>query len=154
MATTRDRETEAGGTGDSGRDRTRLAVGTTAADAYRVARERTASAYEGARSGARDAGRRTLEGIEANPMAAVLGGLALGAVAAALLPKSRREEELFGDVGRRLTDTARDAARAAREAGREQIGELGLSRDGVRRRLDEFTDRAVGAVKAAKKSGK
>jgi ElaB/YqjD/DUF883 family membrane-anchored ribosome-binding protein len=120
-----------------------------AADAYQAARERTSAAYAGVRRGAASAGQRTADGIDANPMAAVAGGLALGAILAALLPKTRREEELFGDVGRRLNDTARDAARAARDASRQQIEELGLSKDGVRRKLDEFTDRAVGAVRGS-----
>ena len=152
MATTTDSdtgtETGKGKPGSSGaRDRSRLStVGAGAADAYRAARERTATAYEGARAGARSAGRRTLDGIEANPVAAVVGGLALGAIAAALLPKTRQEEQLLGNVGRRLNDTARDAARTAAERGREQIVDLGLNREGVRRKLDEFTDRAIGAV--------
>ncbi len=133
-------------------DRSRLAaVSDTAADAYRTARERTAAAYEEARGSARSAGRRAAEGIEANPVAAVVGGLAIGALAAAFLPRTQRENALLGDVGRRLNDTARDAARAARDAGRKQIDELGLSRDGVRRRLDDFTDRAIGAVKSSAK---
>ena len=143
-------DSESGANG-AGADRGRLAaVGAGAADAYRLARERTASAG----NSARDAGRRTLEGLESNPVAAVIGGLALGAVAAALLPKTRREDSLLGDVGRRLADSARDAARAATDAGRAQIDELGLTREGVRRKLDEFTDRAVGKVKASRKSKK
>ncbi len=143
------------GTGDApagGTEANRLAaVRQSAAEAYQSALERTNAAYAGARDRAgsayETARRRTAEGIDSNPLAAVAGGLALGALAAALLPRTRREEELFGDVGRRLSDTAREAARAAREAGREQIEELGLNKDGVRRRLDEFTDRAVGSVK-------
>jgi len=135
---------------DGGAGRGRLAaVGETAAEAYQVARERTEAAFEAARETAQQAGRRTVDGIDSNPMAAIVGGLALGAVAALLLPGTQREDELLGSVGRRITDTAREAARAAREAGREQIDELGLSRDGVRRKLDEFTDRAVDAVKGA-----
>jgi hypothetical protein len=133
-------------------DRGRLAaVGTGAAEAYRTARERTATAYEGARGSARDAGRRAVQGIEANPVAAVVGGLALGALAAALLPKTRREEELLGSVGRRINDTAKEAARAAREAGREQLDSLNL-RDAVRGKLDTFTDSAVDAVRSSVKS--
>lgn len=131
-----------------------------AADAYEAARTRTASAYEAARSRAggayesargtaRSATRKTAQGIETNPMAAVVGGLALGVIAGALLPRTRREEELIGPVGRKVTDTAREAARAARDAGRQQIDELGLSRDGVARKLNEFTDKAVGAVKTS-----
>ncbi|HEY5723267.1 MAG TPA: hypothetical protein VIT45_13185 [Allosphingosinicella sp.] len=156
MATSTEGETgtaaKPGSSGSS--DRSRLAsVGAGAADAYRTARERTATAYEEARAGALTAGRKTLDGIEANPVAAVVGGLALGALAAALLPKTRREEELLGDVGRRLNETARDAARTATERGREQIVDLGLNREGVRRKLDEFTDRAIGAVTAKGKAG-
>jgi hypothetical protein len=119
---------------ESARDRT--------ASAYAAARERAGSAYE-------TAGRRAGEGIDANPLVAVAGGLALGAIVAALLPRSRREDELLGDVGRRLNDTAREAGRAARESGRAQLDELGLSRDGLKSKLDEFTGRAVGAVRSS-----
>lgn len=149
----------AGKDGETGLEASRLAgMRQSAAEAYEAARERTTAAYAGARDKAgsayETARRRTADGIDSNPLAAVAGGLALGALAAALLPKTRREEELFGDVGRRLSDTAREAARAAREAGREQIEELGLNKDGVRRRIDEFTDRAVGSVKVSAGKGK
>lgn len=119
---------------ESARDRT--------AAAYATARERAGSAYE-------TAGRRTSEGIDSNPVAAVVGGLAIGAIVAALLPRTSREDELLGSVGRKINDSAREAARAAREAGKGQLDELGLSRDGLRSKLDEFTDRAVGAVKSS-----
>jgi hypothetical protein len=109
------------------------AVGTKAADAYEAARERTSAAYAAARERAGNVGQRTAESIDAAPMAAVIGGLALGAIAGALIPRSAREEQLLGSTGRRLADTARDAVRAARDASREQ--------------LDGFTDRAVGALR-------
>jgi ElaB/YqjD/DUF883 family membrane-anchored ribosome-binding protein len=132
----------------------------TAAEAYESARERTSSAYQAAREAAggaldtaretaRTAGRRTADGVEANPVAAVVGGLALGAIAAALLPKTRQEEKVFGAAGRKVTDTARQAVQAAKEAGREQIDELGLSKDGLQRRLGEFTEKAAGAVRSS-----
>jgi hypothetical protein len=111
-----------------------VGVGRSAADAYQAARERTSAFYGSARDTARDAGRRTVEGIESNPMALVAGGLALGVLIGALLPGSRRERELFGPVGRRINDTAREAAVAARDAGREQ--------------LDEFTERALETVRS------
>lgn len=117
--------------------------------AYQAARERAGDAYDSARETARSAGRRTAEGIDSNPFAAIVGGLAIGAIAAALIPRTQREEQLLGGVGRKVTDTAREAARAARDAGRDQIEELGLSRDGVQRRLNEFTDKAVGAVRSS-----
>lgn len=124
-----------------------------ARQAFEAARERTAAAYATARDRAgsvyETAGRKTSEGIDSNPVAAVVGGLALGAIVAALLPRTSREEELLGPVGRKINDGARDAARAAKEAGRGQLDELGLSRDGLQSKLNEFTDRAVGAVKSS-----
>ncbi len=124
-----------------------------ARQAYESARERTAAAYAAARERAgsayETAGRRAGEGIESNPVAAVVGGLAIGAIVAALLPRTRREEEILGGAGRRLNETAREAARAAREAGKGQLDELGLSRDGLKSKIDDFTGRAVGAVKSS-----
>jgi hypothetical protein len=79
----------------------------------------------------------------------VVGGLAIGALVAALLPRTSREDELLGDVGRKINDSAREAARAAREAGKGQLDELGLTRDGLRGKLDELTDKAVGAVRTS-----
>lgn len=117
--------------------------------AYQAARERAGSAYEGAREKARTASRRTSERIEANPMTAVVGGLAIGLVAGAVLPRTKREAALLGPAGRRIHDTAREAARAAKEAGKQQIGELGLSRDAVQRRVGEFAERAASAVKSS-----
>lgn len=119
---------------ESARDRT--------AAAYATARDRAGSAYE-------TAGRKTSQGIDSNPVAAVVGGLAVGALVAALLPRTSREEELLGGVGRKINDSARDAARAAKEAGRGQLDELGLSRDGLQTKLNAFTDKAVGAVKSS-----
>jgi hypothetical protein len=106
-----------------------------AADAYRSARERTSAAYAAARERAGAVSQRTAESFDSAPIAAVIGGLALGAIAGALLPRTRREEELFGSVGRRINDGARDAVRAARDAGRDQ--------------LDGFTDRAVSALRSS-----
>jgi hypothetical protein len=124
-----------------------------ARQAFESARERTAAAYATARERAgsayETAGRKASEGIDSNPVAAVFGGLAIGAIVAALLPRTSREEELLGGVGRKINDSAREAARAAKEAGRGQLDELGLSRDGLQSKLNEFTDRAVGAVKSS-----
>ncbi|HYG46549.1 MAG TPA: hypothetical protein VD846_01275 [Allosphingosinicella sp.] len=124
-----------------------------ARQAFESARERTAAAYAAARERAgsayETAGRRTSEGIDSNPVAAVVGGLAIGAIVAALLPRTSREDELLGSAGRRITDSAREAARAAREAGRQQLDELGLTKEGLRARLDGITDQAVGVAKSS-----
>lgn len=157
-STTEDRPASASannsGAGDGSTGGGRLsAAGQKAADAYESARERTAAAYATARERAgaayEGAGRRASEGIDSNPVAAVVGGLALGAIIAALLPRTEREEKLLGSTGRRISESARDAARAAREAGRQQLDELGLTKEGLRSRLDGITDQAVGVAKTS-----
>ncbi|MBV8685137.1 MAG: hypothetical protein JOZ90_02275 [Alphaproteobacteria bacterium] len=131
-ATTTNRGAE--GAGETGNGRL-SAVSTKAADAYQAARDRTSAAYAAARERAGDVSQRAAESIDSAPLVAVVGGLALGAIAGALLPRTSREEQLLGTAGRRLTDSARDAVRAARDASREQ--------------LDGFTDRAMGALKSS-----
>lgn len=124
-----------------------------ARQAYESARDHTAAAYAAAREKAgsayETAGRRAGERIDSSPVAAVVGGLAIGAIVAALLPRTRQEDEYLGTAGRRVNEAAREAARAAREASKSQLDELGLSRDGLKGKIDEFTGRAVGAVKTS-----
>ncbi|MGA9582843.1 MAG: hypothetical protein WBR13_12835 [Allosphingosinicella sp.] len=138
------------GAGADGNDGGRSAA---ARQAFESAREKTSSAYAAARERAgsayETAGRKTSQGIESSPVAAVVGGLAVGAIVAALLPRTSREDELLGTVGRKINDSAREAANAAKEAGRGQLDELGLNRDGLQSKLNAFTDRAVGAVKSS-----
>ena len=154
-STTDDRPASASANNSGARADGNDSQGRTAAarQAFESARERTAAAYATARERAgsayETAGRKTSEGIDSNPVAAVVGGLAIGAIVAALLPRTSREDELLGSVGRKINDSAREAARAAREAGKGQLDELGLSRDGIRSKLDDFTGKAVGAVKSS-----
>ena len=122
------------------------AARTRAADAYETARERTNAAYGSVRDTASSACRRTADGIDANPIAALVGGLALGAIAAAFLPKTKREDQLFGGVGQRITDTARDAARAAKEAGREKLDEIGINAESAKQRVSELVGSSANAA--------
>jgi ElaB/YqjD/DUF883 family membrane-anchored ribosome-binding protein len=120
---------------------------TRASDAYSTARDRTSSAYDSARERASSATRATAEGIDANPGAALIGGLALGALAAVLLPKTRKEEELLGTYGRQINEKAKEAARAAKEAGQSKLDELGLNKDTAKQKLSEVANQAKDAVK-------
>ena len=95
-----------------------------AADAYQTAREKTYSAYETARDRAADVTRQATEQISVYPVAAVVGGLAVGALLGFLLPSSRREQTMLGSTGRRITEAARDAAQRGIDAGKEQIEEI------------------------------
>lgn len=148
MTTTEmDNETGAGGrsrlkdTASSARER--------ASQAYEAARERTSAAYGSARDGAGRARQKTSEGIDSNPVAALLGGLALGGLIAAILPKTDREEELLGDYGRKINEKAREAARAAREAGSNKLDELGYNRDTAREKIQSLKSDASEIAKAA-----
>ena len=120
-----------------------------ASEAYETARQRTADLYSGAREGAVRARRRSAEEIDANPVAALAGGLAFGAILAALLPRTRRENAALGALGGRINDSAREAVFAARDAGREKLDELGLSREGVRQKLADIASTAGTAMKVA-----
>ena len=99
-------------------------AGSRAADAYRSARERTYSAYETARGRAADTARQAADQIAVYPVGAVIAGLALGAVAGLLVPRTRRETELLGPTGRKLNEAARGAAEKGIEATRERVDEI------------------------------
>lgn len=118
-----------------------------ASEAYEATRQRTSSLYGSTREGAARAGQRTAEGIEANPMAAVVGGLAIGAAVAALLPRTRRETEVLGPIGERLTESAR-------EAGRSKLDEIGLSREGAKQKLSELASSAGDAIRQTRSTRK
>lgn len=121
-------------------------------------RQRAILAYDEARGGVSRAGRRSAEAIDEAPLIALAGGLAAGALIAALLPKSQAESRLLRPVTDRVGDTARSAARAARKAGRDKLAELGLTPEkgadtirtifeGAGEAARASTRAAVGAVK-------
>lgn len=82
--------------------------------------KRAIDAYGRGRSGGIDA-------IDNAPLIALAGGIAAGALVAALLPRSEAESRLLRPVTNRVGDTARSAARAAKQAGRDRLAELGLT---------------------------
>lgn len=105
-------------------------------------RERAIDAYDNARNSA--AG-----GIEEAPLLALAGGLAAGAVLAALIPASRKERELLGPVAGRIKDRAGEAIDAAKEAGQARLDELGLTRDKGTETLRSIVESAGDAAKAS-----
>ena len=115
----------------------------------RSARQRAIEAYDGARDRVAGAGRKATDTLTEAPLIALAGGLAAGALIAALLPKTRTEEKMLRPVGKRLTGTARAAADAAREAGTQRLEELGLTRDAG---VDTIKSILKGAGDAAKTS--
>jgi hypothetical protein len=87
---------------------------------YRSTRERTAAAYESTRS----AVSRTGERISGNPTAALAGGFLVGAIVGALVPTTEKERSTLQPLGQKLSDTAREQARKAAEAGRDKMDQL------------------------------
>lgn len=100
-----------------------------AAAALDTARERTLSAYETARQRSRDTARQVTDQLSVYPVGAVVGGMAIGALLAFLLPRTERETRLIGATGRKLAGAAREAAQKGIDAGRERAqnlsGEIG-----------------------------
>lgn len=118
-----------------------------ASDAYANARDKAGELAGTARDAASQARMKTADGIDANPVAALLGGLALGALAAAVLPRTRREDELLGNVGGRINDSARDAVEAAKVAGRDKLDELGINKDAAIDKAKELAQSVAGVAR-------
>lgn len=114
---------------------------------YGAARQRASAALETTRDTAGRARQRGADAFDANPMSAVVGGLALGALVAAVLPRTRRETEVLGTIGGRINERTREAASAARDAGREKLEELGLTPEAAKQKLGEAATTASEAMR-------
>ena len=106
-------------------------------------------AYDGARDSVAGAGRKTADGIDEAPLIALAGGLAAGALLAALLPRTETEKRVLRPVGDRLTGTAKAAAAAAKEAGASRLEELGLTPEKGRETLRAVFEGAGDAAKTS-----
>ena len=62
--------------------------------------------------------------IDSSPLIAVGAGLALGAVLGAVLPATRKEQELLGSVGSKVTDKGYEAVDRAREMSKQKFDEM------------------------------
>ena len=115
----------------------------------------------GTYSGVVDKVSEAASGLEANPVAAIVGGLALGAIAGAMLPRSEREKALLEPTGTRVKEAARAAFDAAREAGGQALTGSGFGSDALKaqgqRLVEEVTKAATAAgtaaIEAARASG-
>lgn len=114
-------------------------------DAYAKISERVAAAYAAAREKTAEAGQT----VESNPLAALLGGIAIGAIAGALLPRLEKEKELLAPLGEKIGDAARAALDAGRNAGTGALGEAGLSSDQIRTQVSKLVEQALKAAGTA-----
>lgn len=90
--------------------------------------------------------------IENNPLALVAGGIALGVVIGALLPRLAKEKELLGPVGKRIAEGASAAAAAAREAGKAEIDALMPKGDAAKGQISKIIGTAFTAAKDASRA--
>ena len=109
-------------------------------------RQRAIEAYESARDRASDT-------LGEAPLLALAGGIAAGALIAALLPRTDAETRALRPAARRVKDSARAAFSAAKDTGTKRLDELGISRDKgeqtFRSLLDSVTDAAKASASAA-----
>ena len=117
---------------------------------------RMESALTNARGAVSDAAHETRKAaavagkaMEANPLAVIAGGIAVGLAIGALLPKSKRETELLGPVGKRLTGAAAGAAGAARDAAKAELASLPLNKDAAKAQVGKVLDQVAKAVSSA-----
>ena len=106
------------------------------------ARQRAIEAYEGVRD-------RASSTLGEAPLLALAGGLAAGALIAALLPRTEAETRAVRPTARRVKNTAKAALDAARDTGSERLDELGLSRDKGEETIRKLLDGLTGVAKAS-----
>lgn len=98
-----------------------------------MARQRAIEAYEGARERASDT-------LGQAPLLALAGGIAAGALIAALLPRTKAETRLVRPTARRVKDSATAAVEAARTTGRQRFQDLGFTREKGEEALNGLLD--------------
>ncbi len=127
-----------------------------AGEQVRNARGYASDAYHNVQDKARSARERVSSDVDSNPLLALVGGIAVGALVALLLPRNRRETETgrFGDIGSNINAKARELAEAARAAGRETLAEAGRGRDAATRAAKDMAERARSATEQVVKQAK
>jgi hypothetical protein len=110
------------------------------------ARQRAIEAYDSARE-------RVSDTLGEAPLLALAGGLAAGALIAALLPRTEAETRAVRPTARRVKQSARAAYEAAKDTGSQRLDELGLNRERaeetIRSLLSDVTQAAKDSGEAA-----
>jgi hypothetical protein len=107
-----------------------------------TSRQRAIEAYEGARGRATDT-------LGQAPLLALAGGIAAGALIAALLPRTETETKLIRPTARRVKNTARAAIDAARDTGSQRLDEMGLNREKGEATIRGLADGLIDAARAS-----
>lgn len=127
-------------------------------DGVDTVKEQAAHAYDAASEKVKTVAHQAGGAVETNPLGVLAGGLALGAVVGAILPRSAKEKELLAPLGKRIGATATAALAAAKETGRSELSNIGLSKgnakDQARTFMSNVAKAAGNAGKAALDAGK
>ncbi|WP_019516978.1 hypothetical protein [Sphingomonas sp. Mn802worker] len=127
-------------------------------DGLDSAKAAVSDAAQTTREKAREVAHQTAHAAEANPLAIVAGGVALGALIGAVVPRSAKEKELLAPVGKRLGATALAAFSAAKESGKSELQNIGLTKGGAKEQVKTLLQNVAGAAatagKAAASAGK
>lgn len=149
-ATTYTDTTTSSGQADAGK---LAGVKAKASDAYQAARDRTSNAYGTVKdktgSAYTTARSKTSAGIDSNPVAALVGGLAIGGLVAALLPRTEKEKALFGTYGAKINEGARTALSSAKEAGVAKLDELGYNSETAKSKISTLKSDVAEIASAA-----
>jgi hypothetical protein len=93
-----------------------------------------------------------VEKLGDNPLALVVGGLAVGMIIGALLPRLAKERELLAPLGQRIADGTGAAVRAARETGKNEINALLPDRQATKDRVSQLFGSVLDSAKQAAKN--
>ena len=125
-----------------------------ASQLYATSREKADHAYASAHANARAAKDKTAQKVQENPLAFLIGGIAVGALAGALLPRTERETKALGNAGKKISETATGAAKAAKEAGQHKLDALGINKDAAKSQISQIISSVVSAVEEAGSAAK
>ena len=119
-------------------------------DGIDSAKDAASSAYETTRTKASEAAHVAADTIDTNPLGVIVGGLALGALVASVIPRGQREKEWLAPVGKKVSAATSAAIAAAKEAGRAELDSLGLNKGAAK---DQAKSLFQGVLKAAATAG-
>ena len=127
-----------------------LATGKTKAhDALEAGKVRAKETAAVTREKAKVAAQTTSQQLDSNPLAAIAGGLAIGAIIAAALPRTARETKIAGPVGRSVRKTAKAAAKVDGDVAKAELFALGLTSDAARQTARELAGKIGKAATTA-----
>jgi ElaB/YqjD/DUF883 family membrane-anchored ribosome-binding protein len=120
-----------------------------AGDAVKTGKAKANDAAKVTRATAQKAAEKTAQSVDRNPIAAVLGGLAIGVIAAALLPRTTREDKSMGKMGKNVRAQAAQAAKAAKTNAKDTLDNLGVNSEAARSQIRDLASKLGKAVASA-----